>query len=282
MEKDNFFTGIGIALLTFFSPAYGLFALITVACLVDHLFGVWRVLKLKEHFRFLGGLAKTFSKVVAYLLIIGIAYVFDRNLMNEVSVKFLSVSDVVAKVFTLGLCLNEWKSINRNFKAVKGVSMWEQLMEGLTGVRKVVEKAAEIKNKLPMLLCLFVLSCSPIYRHDRLVTKYPYLHRPDTIEQSMNVPVDIPGVRVDTVFKDVVRPDTLRIVKERLTIQYLKRGDTVYLSGKCDPIKEYVKVKVKVPVKYFPEPLKWWQFPAVIFGFAATSLGIGWYLSKRK
>jgi len=282
MDKDNFFTGIAIAILTFFSPVYGLLGLMTAACLVDHFFGVWRVLKMREDFKMWVGISKTFSKVVAYSILIIVAYVFDRNLINELSIKVLSASDIVAKIFTLGLCLNEWRSINRNFKTVKGVSIWERLMEGLTGVRKVVERVADIKGKLPILIVLLLVSCSPITRHSNLVNKYPYLHRMDSVDKVIGFEVNIAGSKMDTVFNDLIRRDTIRMVKDRLSVKYFRHGDTVYLSGECDPVTELVRVKVKVPVTYYPDKLKWWQYPVVIFGFSVASLSVGWFLLKRK
>lgn len=285
MVKDNLLnglSGLAIAILTFFTPAMGLFALISVAALVDHFFGIWRVLKMREDFHFWGGVKKTFSKIVSYSVIIGIAFVFDQWLVNEVSRNLISTTEVIAKVLTLGLCLAEWTSINRNFEAVKGVSIWNSLLGGLQGARKIIEEGAKAKKMLLFSGIILLASCSPILRHNKLVEKYPYLHQMDSVDKAVQVPIDIPGVKTDTMFRDVLRTDTITIVKDRLQMKYFKDGDTVYLSGECDPIKEVRTVRIKAPVTYFPIPLKWYQFPIVIFGFCVASLGFGWFLSKRK
>lgn len=149
MTKDQgIVSAFMFSVLTFFSPAFGFFLLITCAAMVDHIFGVWRALKLNERFGFWAGMGKTTSKILAYTVIIVGAYVFDRNLINEFSVKLLSVSDITTKIVTLGLCRYEWQSINRNFKEVKGVSIWDNIGKSIQSIRRLMEKLAEIKRSL--------------------------------------------------------------------------------------------------------------------------------------
>lgn len=271
-----------MAVVTFFTPAVGFLLLITVFALGDHVFGVWKVLVLKQKFDLWEGILRTFSKIAAYTVVIGLFYMLDEKLLNEVSVKLLSTKDVLSKVVTLGLCLHEWSSVNRNFKEVKGVSIYESLMGGISTARKVMEKAGTIKKTLGVIACVMIVGCSPIYRHDRLVDKYPYLHRMDTLEQTLEVDVDIPGVKHDTAFVDREKTDTIYLTKDRLRIKYFKQNDTVFLSGECDSIKEKRQVKIKQVIGYYPEPVKWWQFPLAIFCFNVVSLGIGWFISKKK
>lgn len=281
MEKEGVLTVLAAAVLTYFSPINGLLLLTTIACIADHCFGVWRVVSLKEVFSFWKGILKTTSKIVVYSALITLAYTFDKFLANEFMVKLLSINLVFAKLITLGLCLNEWRSINKSFKAVKSVSLWDRLTEGAKSARKLLEDAGDAKKMLTVALVFTVASCSPVFRHNHLVKKYPYLHTMDTTEQTKYVPVYIEGVQADTVFRDLLRMDTVTMVKDRITVKYFRDGDTVYLKGSCDPETIIKKIRVKTPIVYYPEPLKWWQYQIAIFSFSLVSLGVGWFLSKH-
>lgn len=292
MTKDNLFidalnvlAGVIVAFFTFFIPMLGLLGLITGFALVDHFFGVWRVLKLKERFEFWKGTKRTFSKVVAYSVILGLIFALDQKLLNEFSFRVVSVNDVLTKILALALCWHEWRSINRNFKEVKGVSLWDRFIEMIQGGRKMLEEGGKLKKMLFLAGVILVLSgCSvfsPVNRHDRLVRKYPYLHLNDSVERLIEVPVRIPGVKGDTIFKDTGRIDTVRLYKDRLKVQYYRDGDTVYLSGECDPVEITKKVKVMQPVKYYPVPLKWWQFPVVVMSISFASLAVGYFISRK-
>lgn len=282
MEKGNIIAGLGVSIITYFSPSFGLFMLITIATMLDHVFGVWRVVSLEEPFKFWGGVRKTLSKIAAYMAIISGFYILDKQLLNEFSLKWIGGQFMAAKIITLVLCYNEWLSINRNFKDVTGFSMIERFNKVIRGIRKIIEKVMEIKNKFFTVLLLVLLgSCSPIYRHDRLVRKYPYVHTViDTVERVETLRVYVPGAAADTVFWDKVRKDTVTLYKDRLTVKYFRDGDTVYLSGKCDPIVKRVPYTIKSPV--IQAPLSWWQYPVVIFGFCVVCLGIGYFRSKNK
>tara|TARA_R110002020_G_scaffold50389_1_gene142460 strand:- start:120 stop:587 length:468 start_codon:yes stop_codon:yes gene_type:complete len=65
---------------------------------------------------------------------------------------------------------------------------------------------------------------------EKLTILYPRLLKRDTINDTIQI--TIPQVEVDTFFqgKD---GDTVTIYKDRLRIQYIRQGDTVYLSGEC-------------------------------------------------
>lgn len=79
---------------------------------------------------------------------------------------------------------------------------------------------------------------------EKLTILYPQLLKRDTINDTIQI--TIPQVEVDTFFqgKD---GDTVTIYKDKLRIQYVRQGDTVYLSGECksDTIIQTVSVPVE-------------------------------------
>lgn len=78
---------------------------------------------------------------------------------------------------------------------------------------------------------------------EKLTILYPQLLKRDTINDTIQI--TIPKVEVDTFFqgKD---GDTVTLYKDRLRIQYVRQGDTVYLSGECQTDTIYKTVSVPV------------------------------------
>ena len=78
---------------------------------------------------------------------------------------------------------------------------------------------------------------------EKLTILYPRLLKRDTINDTIQI--TIPQVEVDTFFqgKD---GDTVTIYKDKLRIQYLRQGDTVYLSGECESDTIYKTISLPV------------------------------------
>mgnify|MGYP005990442021 CR=1 FL=1 len=109
------------------------------------------------------------------------------------------------------------------------------------------------KNGLLSLLILVILSsCSLEKRIERklrraerkiekLTIKYPSILKKDTLHDT--VEVYTPLVQYDTSFIDTNR-DTIFINKDRLSIKYIRVGDTTFIQGECksDTIIKTIKV----------------------------------------
>jgi len=78
---------------------------------------------------------------------------------------------------------------------------------------------------------------------EKLTILYPQLLKRDTINDTLQI--TIPQIEVDTFFqgKD---GDTVTIYKDRLRIQYVRQGDTIYISGECQTDTIYKTVSVPV------------------------------------
>ena len=111
-----------------------------------------------------------------------------------------------------------------------------------------------------------LMGCSPIYRHQRLVEKYPFVHTQDTVTIKDTISILVPEVKYDTVFSrhffTEIRKDTLIIEKERLSIKIFHDTirDSILLIGKCDTIFKEKIVERKIPIRYYKQKsdlLKW-------------------------
>ncbi len=109
------------------------------------------------------------------------------------------------------------------------------------------------KNGLLSLLILVILSSCSLEKRiehrlrraerkiEKLTIKYPSILKKDTLHDTIEVYT--PLVQYDTSFIDTNR-DTIFINKDRLSIKYIRVGDTTFIQGECksDTIIKTIKV----------------------------------------
>ncbi len=118
------------------------------------------------------------------------------------------------------------------------------------------------KKKIRIMLSLsaFILliisnSCSPIKRHARLVEKYPFVHKTDTVVFKDTIRITVPSIQTDTVIQldsFLIRlNDTITIHKDNLRVQITQIHDSIYINAHCDTVYiDKILIK-KVPIKYY-------------------------------
>lgn len=120
----------------------------------------------------------------------------------------------------------------------------------------------EYKKQITVIVSLIILiiilgltSCSPVKRHARLIKRYPYLIKTDTIVKNDTIRLTIPEVRKDTVLQLdsflVNLKDTIVIEKENLIVKITQIHDSIYVDAKCDTVFVDKIVVQKIPVKYY-------------------------------
>lgn len=118
----------------------------------------------------------------------------------------------------------------------------------------------KFKNSWFLLFIVYVfftlISCAPIKRHQRLVEKYPFVHTVDTIKIIDTIRVEIPKIKVDTIFKINDLHDTITIIKDRLKIKMYAVHDSIYINGECDTITVEKIMERKIPVIHYAEKPK--------------------------
>jgi len=102
---------------------------------------------------------------------------------------------------------------------------------------------------------IFIVGCSPLKRHARLVKKYPHVHTQDTIKVVDTIRIEVPKISVDTLFKIdsflVNLRDTILIEKERLKIKMYAVHDSIFIEGTCDTIFLEKIIERKIPIRYY-------------------------------
>jgi len=102
-------------------------------------------------------------------------------------------------------------------------------------------------------LILFLFSCSPAKRLDRLVSRHPELRLPDTL--IVRDTLISPAVQADTLLHLEQLNDTVILEKERLQVKLLRKLDTLWVEGTCNPDTIYYEKQIPVEkIKLVKEP----------------------------
>ena len=105
--------------------------------------------------------------------------------------------------------------------------------------------------KYLIILSIFLISCSPQKKLQRLVKNNPELIRVDTIHFRDTINVITNEVYKDTLLTlKSISKDTLIITKENLRIKtfYNYHTDSIFISGECQSDTVFVPYEVAIPV----------------------------------
>lgn len=148
------------------------------------------------------------------------------------------------------------------------------------GLRKKKHKV--MKYFLIFLIGLTLISCDPIKRHQRLVDRFPHVHKNDTIVRIDTLSILVPRVQYDTIVHIDVLNDTLFIERERLRVQIVRINDSIFVDAQCDTMFIEKIIEQKIPIVHFPiecqfdkwfDRLKW-------FGFIFVLLAIAYFIKN--
>lgn len=129
---------------TFFLPITGILFLIGFAILVDTITGIWKAKKLKIPItsRKLSGII---SKLMLYEVAVILFYLIDRFILNDIILTFFSVPLMLTKILALVLVSIETISISENYKAVKGIDLWQAMKLLFARARDIKQDIDTIK-----------------------------------------------------------------------------------------------------------------------------------------
>lgn len=125
---------------SFFLPISGILFLIGFAIIIDTLTGLWKAKKLKIKITS-RKLSAIVSKMFLYELAVIGFYLIDFWILNDIIMKFFSVPLMLTKILALILISIETMSINENYIAIRGISIWDSM-------KSLFARAKEIKNDI--------------------------------------------------------------------------------------------------------------------------------------
>ena len=131
-----------------------------------------------------------------------------------------------------------------------------------------------MKIILLSIISAFIVSCSPINRHAKLVKKFPYVHTQDSVKLIDTFRIKVPQISVDSIFKIdsflLKLNDTIFITKDRLKIKMYSAHDSILIEGICDTIFLEKIIIRNIPIRYYKEfdPNSWKGWIKIIFGIS--------------
>ena len=129
---------------TFFLPITGILFLIGFAIVVDTIKGIWKSKKLNIPITS-RRLSAIISKLMLYEIAVILFYLIDRFILNDIILTFFSVPLMLTKILSLVLVSIEVMSISENYKAVKGIDLWQAMKLLFARARDIKQDIDTIK-----------------------------------------------------------------------------------------------------------------------------------------
>lgn len=130
----------------FLMPISGLLFLVGFVILLDTITGVWKSIKNKVKITS-RGLSAIISKMLLYEVTVIMFYMIDKFILNNIILQFFSVDLLLTKVLALILVSIEVMSINENYKAVKGLDLWQAMKNLFARAKDIKKEVDEIRHK---------------------------------------------------------------------------------------------------------------------------------------
>ena len=130
---------------TFLMPISGLLFLVGFVILLDTITGVWKSIKHKVPITS-RGLSAIISKMLLYEVTVILFYMIDKFILNNIILQFFSVELMLTKVLSLILVSIEVMSINENYKAVKGLDLWQAMKNLFARAKEIKQQVDEIRH----------------------------------------------------------------------------------------------------------------------------------------
>ena len=128
----------------FFLPISGILFLIGFAIFIDTLTGIWKSKKLNIPITS-RKLSAIISKLFLYELAVIGFYLIDYWILNDIIMTFFSVKLMLTKILALTLVSIEVMSINENYKAIHGISVWDSMKSLFARAKEIKQDLNEIK-----------------------------------------------------------------------------------------------------------------------------------------
>jgi hypothetical protein len=129
----------------FLMPISGLLFLVGFVIVLDTITGVWKSVKNKVKITS-RGLSAIISKMLLYEVTVILFYMIDKFILNNIILQFFSVDLLLTKILALILVSIEVMSINENYKAVKGLDLWQAMKNLFARAKDIKKEVDEIRH----------------------------------------------------------------------------------------------------------------------------------------
>lgn len=136
-----FFSALLKVIIIFFAPIKGIILIVALSTIVDTGFGLWRCWKTSEDIKskvLRNGLV---PKLLSYVAAVMLVYISDFFILNDLISSVVSIQFLSTKLIALVLLSIEVKSMDENFKVVKGYSFIQRIVS-------ILNKAKNFKKEI--------------------------------------------------------------------------------------------------------------------------------------
>ncbi len=132
-----YLSSILYSILLFFAPIKGIILVVALSTIIDTGFGIWKAKNLGEKLSSKAFRTGLVPKLLSYVGAVMMIYGSDFFIINSLISNLVDVEFMATKVIALTLIINEAKSIDESFEAVKGYSMIAKMLEIINNIKKV-------------------------------------------------------------------------------------------------------------------------------------------------
>lgn len=132
-----YFSSILYSILLFFAPIKGIIILVAAFSCLDTLFGIWKAKKIGEKISSKAFRTGFVPKLLSYIGVVMAVYGSDVLIINSIIYKIVDVEFMSTKIIALTLIINEAKSMDESWEAVKGYSFIDKTIEHINNLKKV-------------------------------------------------------------------------------------------------------------------------------------------------
>ena len=132
-----YLSSILYSILLFFAPIKGIILLVALSTILDTGFGILKAKNLGEKISSKAFRTGLVPKLISYVGAVMMIYGSDGFIINSLVSNLVDVEFMATKVIALTLIINEAKSIDESFEAVKGYSMIAKMLEIINNLKKV-------------------------------------------------------------------------------------------------------------------------------------------------
>lgn len=129
----------------FLMPISGLLFLVGFVIALDTVTGIWKAKKNKVPITS-RGLSAIISKMMLYEVTVILFYMIDHFILNNIIMHFFTVELLLTKVLALILVSIEVMSINENYKAVKGLDLWQAMKNLFARAKDIKKEVDELRH----------------------------------------------------------------------------------------------------------------------------------------
>ena len=111
--------------------------MVALSTILDTAFGIWKAKNIGEKLSSKAFRSGLVPKLISYIAVVMMVYGSDVFIINSLVSNVVDVEFMATKVIALTLIINEAKSIDESWEAVKGYSMIAKLIEVINNLKDI-------------------------------------------------------------------------------------------------------------------------------------------------